>query len=438
MSMKFCKVKVIRGNKAAGKPEKTREELAILIKTMRSTRYACAHLKTLLGECGIYNGHTQVAYNHLIEPIKQIRKDIAIPKAQAIETIKLTMEHHLSHLVVKKGAFEIAVNVTNNMDIVKAIKTFKESVSTQIKTYRAIKRSMIQQPKTYVPKGWTDNLEYSVVGGTFAVKDSINKLAKQKQLKEAFLDKRPTDKDKHVGIEIEFYCKKNKKELAVYFLDAGLMKYITIKDDGSIHPEKAGFHSHEICVVCKETEYKDIVEKIGEILNLLEVDGQVNKTCGLHVHLDMRDRDKDKCFANLVQAQPILFQIVPENRRTNRFCKKAENKVFKDAVAAPSGDARYRAINPHSYSRHGTLEIRLHSGSVNPIKINNWIELLLLIVNNTTEVTKGATTIKGFAKQYEVPKHLMEYMEVRSVKFANGKGRDGKEIPSEVLEEQVA
>ena len=41
-------------------------------------------------------------------------------------------------------------------------------------------------------------------------------------------------------------------------------------------------------------------------------------------------------------------------------------------------DSRYRSLNTCAYAEHGTLEIRLHSGTSNPAKIANWITFLLL------------------------------------------------------------
>jgi hypothetical protein len=40
------------------------------------------------------------------------------------------------------------------------------------------------------------------------------------------------------------------------------------------------------------------------------------------------------------------------------------------------------AINPLSYKKHKTLEVRLHHGCLDSAKLGHWIDLLLAIVNS--------------------------------------------------------
>jgi hypothetical protein len=51
-------------------------------------------------------------------------------------------------------------------------------------------------------------------------------------------------------------------------------------------------------------------------------------------------------------------------------------------------DARYCALNLHSRYYHGTLEFRLHSGTINRTKIVNWILILNSIIDKGIELSK--------------------------------------------------
>ena len=51
-----------------------------------------------------------------------------------------------------------------------------------------------------------------------------------------------------------------------------------------------------------------------------------------------------------------------------------------------SGDTRYQAVNPTSYRKYGTLEFRQHQGTTNPIKIEAWSQILMLLVERCHDV----------------------------------------------------
>jgi hypothetical protein len=137
----------------------------------------------------------------------------------------------------------------------------------------------------------------------------------------------------------------------------------------------------------------------------------------MHVHLDMRNRDVNKCFTNLVVAQPILYGVNPKSRSNNKFCQITEQKEFK-----PSGnkDDRYHGINAEAYNKYQTLEIRIHAGTLNPVKINNWVKLLLCVVN--TEKTRKNhfnedKTFGNFIRYFDVDIELADYIAKRIETF---------------------
>jgi len=71
----------------------------------------------------------------------------------------------------------------------------------------------------------------------------------------------------------------------------------------------------------------------------------------------------------------VLIQGVPLSRINNTYCQSIANASWNDVSSG-----RYWTFNFKSFIMRGTLEIRLHSGTVEPEKINNWIVLTQAIL----------------------------------------------------------
>ena len=116
----------------------------------------------------------------------------------------------------------------------------------------------------------------------------------------------------------------------------------------------------------------------------------VDKNCGFHVHINVRDLTvsqlKAVAYAYHKTAE-AWNSFVPSSRRTNYYCKrhswKPENLArieteeewsnFISDSDDGAGD-RYHWVNLASYRRHRTVEIRVHSATLAPDKICNWVK----------------------------------------------------------------
>lgn len=201
------------------------------------------------------------------------------------------------------------------------------------------------------------------------------KALKYRKTREVFDQKSPKDDSLHVGVEIEFCSKADRAELGSALFDAGLSEYVTLKGDGSVRPN-SGDNAHELCVVAPQAQVKDVLAKACSVLS--QAKAYVNKTTGLHVHLDMRTRDAATCYNNLMAAQNVLYSMLPKSRKDNSYCKPSRGRSW-DAARRKSG--RYYGINPASYRRHGTIEVRMHSGTVDATKISQWVSILIGIAD---------------------------------------------------------
>jgi hypothetical protein len=170
---------------------------------------------------------------------------------------------------------------------------------------------------------------------------------------------------------------------------------------------------HEISIVAKSTEIRGIITKVCEVLKKHEA--YVNKTCGLHVHLDARNADENRMFGNLVKSQKLLYSMVPKSRYTNSFCKP---NTCGSSMTKYQG--RYFGINPESYAKFKTIEVRLHSGTVDAEKINRWIELTQKIAYAKT--VDYVYQLSDLTSTVKLSSDLIKYIHTRVEKFKEGHG----------------
>lgn len=244
------------------------------------------------------------------------------------------------------------------------------------------------------------------------------------------LRKIPTTKDNYVGVEIEFLLKPAiQKTLVSELIKAGLEYNVHVGRDGSVTDtefqpvyrtvrrdgwtdtvianESKRMTGMEIRVLATEKEIPDVIKKTCKIIKTLG--GKVNATCGLHVHLDMRNRDFDKVFNNFYFSQNLLFSTQPLMRKNGTYSKMLKSKNR-------TGD-RYYGVNRLAYQEHKTLELRMHEGSIDEKEILVWIGSLIRIANLEKKLGRQLKTFKTL----EVPKKVEQYFEERIKKYGETK-----------------
>lgn len=170
---------------------------------------------------------------------------------------------------------------------------------------------------------------------------------------------------RRVGIEIEF-CSVS---------SPNLITWGRLKGDGSVVPQEnengegREFASHIVNGDQIFTMLKDVHERIKL------VDGFVNKSCGLHVHLDVEGNStlQRQNIALWYRAlERVFVAFVSPSRRGNGYAREVGYEDYHRWERD-----RYRAMNLSSICKHGTIELRLHQGTLNPMKIVNWVKLWL-------------------------------------------------------------
>lgn len=257
--------------------------------------------------------------------------------------------------------------------------------------------------KTYTIK---PNNYVNVEAGTFI------KMLNAKEAKMIFEPKSPKSNKNHVGIEIEFLCKANNQQVAIELTSRGIAKHLELKTDGSLRPSNEYPHAHELCIIAPEDEIQNVLKEVCE--GLKKLGSTANDSCGLHVHLDMRNRDPKIAFHNLALSQGVLYKMVPESRATGTYSKMTSSTEMDEYKNASS---KYLGINPLSYNRLKTLECRIHNGTVNFTKISNWVQLLVNIASRGTKLAEPTKGLVQFLEAFNISQELAEYIKMRVIKF---------------------
>lgn len=257
--------------------------------------------------------------------------------------------------------------------------------------------------------------KYKMSGGVFNEAGNIIKMSQNiDHVARIRATKAPSknSKDNYVGIELELISKIGREELEKEFIKAGLSGYIHLHSDGSIrsesiHPNET---SIEVTMLCKQQDAASIITRACAVLRSNKVDAYVNNSCGMHIHIDARNRSPEKMYQRLVRSLGLLKSMVPKNRtqgsHANQYCRLNETDVFDI-----NSSNRYLAINGAAFSKYKTIEVRLHSGTINAKKIINWANICCSIVD--TSFTGNINTSLDYMTKISNDEVLIGYINER-------------------------
>lgn len=174
-------------------------------------------------------------------------------------------------------------------------------------------------------------------------------------------------------------------------------------------------------IVSPPLEGENGIEQLRKVCWVLKnLRAKINKTCGLHIHLDASDFDlkhwKNIAF-NYATMETVIDNFMPLSRRANNnsFCKSIlkpdletrikEATTLEHLASKLTGRDRYFKLNFESFWRHRTIEFRQHSGSIEFEKISNWINFVAKLVHysKTTRVaSNGFEELNKFLNEEEV------------------------------------
>lgn len=202
--------------------------------------------------------------------------------------------------------------------------------------------------------------------------------------------------ERAVGLEFETVSK-----VRAEILSDALPIWTRVTSDGSIERTSANPCANEVRALLTRSELEPRLFRLCEKFKTLGL--TVNRSCGLHVHFDMRGRRLEEVTKIAKRADKwlrALQELVPTSRRENRYCR-----------FGVSTRDRYHAVNLCSFSKFETLEIRLHSGTVDYSKTLAWIRLCELILALKSGPRSGDCL--GTLSQLPLAEHDLAYWRTR-------------------------
>lgn len=217
--------------------------------------------------------------------------------------------------------------------------------------------------------------------------------------------------NRRFGIEIEFVGADSYR-VANAINDAGIncqvegWNHVTrahwkITTDSSLR-HSSGYTGELVSPILKGQAGFEQLRKVVEVLNSIP-ELTVNRSCGLHIHLDATDLSANECktiFERYAEYETQIDLVMPRSRRGDaRWCAglarhKSSVKNSRDRsqlVYAMGNNAKFHKVNLTNLTGRNSIEFRQHSGTTDFRKISNWLGFLMAFVEKSREVAGNVT-----------------------------------------------
>lgn len=236
----------------------------------------------------------------------------------------------------------------------------------------------------------------------------------------------PTTKARYVGIEIEFFSPIDRDVVLEKFFESPVASHVQLTSDGSLDWDvgeddsvcsachnsmwdscQCDMEPYELKVLCKQSELVEVMKGVCAVLK--NIKAQVNETCGLHVHLDMRHRNARKCYQNLAAVQSVLYKMCTADRLLGEYCMPVASLDLEKQQLRGSRE-RYFGINTQALLKYSTLEVRIHHGTIEEQNIVNWVSLLLRVINTRKTLKEPVRNVVQLKKHVPLHHGLLSYI----------------------------
>ena len=216
-------------------------------------------------------------------------------------------------------------------------------------------------------------------------------------------------------------------------------EYVETKGDGSLSDEGVEF-------VTNPTNGDLLFDNIRKLCKAIKRDGYyIENNCGVHIHFDARDMTEAELrniYLFYGNFEEIFFQMVPNSRRNNNYAKSIRSKYdlacekkFKNHILNMSNNENLEKYTPSTYdssrydwlnmtsalSKRKSIEVRLHSGTLDHKKIINWIRINMACIEwaRKADIKRVITVKNRLRTLYKIveSKDLIKYIEQRRDKF---------------------
>lgn len=180
-----------------------------------------------------------------------------------------------------------------------------------------------------------------------------------------------------------------------------------------IEPSLRGYSAE---FVLRDPLAGDDLDHALNVLSELTEDTRLSERCSLHVHIDAGDLPLTQVY-NVCIAYAIFEKVLYSlsgNRYYNKFCVPVGlSSELRRYIASlyvnrlrVSEDYRYGGLNLNALSKFGSLEFRMHEGTLDMDELKEWCQILHDLVENTNDL--DPTYMIECSGSYEGILHLAE------------------------------
>ena len=133
------------------------------------------------------------------------------------------------------------------------------------------------------------------------------------------------------------------------------------------------------CEVVSPILVADRINTATPVCKALKAAGaSVSTATGFHVHIGADALTTPDALGRLVRSWYSVHHatgaLVAPSRINNRFCNVLNQRAAEGQAENSYRPGRYVSLNLESMERHGTVEFRLHQGTLNPAKAIAWAQ----------------------------------------------------------------
>lgn len=164
---------------------------------------------------------------------------------------------------------------------------------------------------------------------------------------------------------------------------------------------------YEVCTPVLKGWYD--LKELMEVIDVFQSDPSIkaDNKCSLHVHIDVSDLNQGQIcnvIAYWIKCELVFMDMVPPNRKRNRYCQLIGNSLklnhdfhsYGDLIGLV-GSQKYYSLNTFHLSKgkRNTIEFRIGENEMctDSFSVKNWVRLLLYFVDFVSE--------RDFPKKYE-------------------------------------
>lgn len=157
-----------------------------------------------------------------------------------------------------------------------------------------------------------------------------------------------------------------------------------VQTDASVHSSSSDY-PHTMEVVSPVLKGVAGLKALKIVCAVLSTVGQINKSCGLHVHHYLKPEERGQHLRNICNAwldnEKYFIMCLPKSRHNKNYAVQWKRRSPARCTANRDpmswyrneiGDRRH-SLNLTSINMRGTLEFRCHSGTYEFEKISNWL-----------------------------------------------------------------